>query len=140
MSEHRRANLLILFQEFVAQAQQEDPGVKIAGLDRAFALKLQVQNTALSSMKSGARTIGPKLARQFEAAFGRPPGWMDEPHAPAVVAIDDKEVERFAKLATRVFRRSDAKRRAQLTDFIKWFASENAGPEGAEAEAARKTA
>jgi len=76
----RRANLLQLFSEFVTVRMAQSPSQQINGLDREFAALIQVHNTYFSGMKSGARTIGDKLARQIEVLCSKAKGWMDEAH------------------------------------------------------------
>lgn len=76
----RRANLLQLFSEFVSTRMAHSPSQPINGLDREFAALIQVHNTYFSGMKSGARTIGDKLARQIEVLCSKAKGWMDEAH------------------------------------------------------------
>ena len=77
----RRSNLLQLFSDHVAQRMATAPSEQITGLDREFAAMIQVHNTYFSGMKSGARTIGDKLARQIENLSSKSSGWLDEPHA-----------------------------------------------------------
>lgn len=76
----RRRNLLTLYAQFVAQSQKDDPSISVSGLDRAFAVKLQIANTSLSSMKSGSRAIGKKMAQQFAVISNRPLDWLDQDH------------------------------------------------------------
>ena len=79
----RRTNLLQLFSDYVAQRMADAPSQQITGLDREFAALIQVHNTYFSGMKSGARTIGDKLARQTEVLLGKPKGWLDAVHEEA---------------------------------------------------------
>ena len=78
--EIRRTNLLLLFSDHVAQRMAHMPSQQISGLDREFAALIQVHNTYFSGMKSGARTIGDKLARQVETLCRKHAGWLDEAH------------------------------------------------------------
>jgi len=95
----RRANLLQLFSDHVAQRMAAAPSQQITGLDREFAAMIQVHNTYFSGMKSGARTIGDKLARQIEALCKKDPGWLDEPHE-----VDRPDgLLRFLKLAEKTY-------------------------------------
>lgn len=110
----RRNNLLVLFTEFVAAAQKADPAASLTGLDKAFSAQLQIANTAVSSMKTGKRQIGPKLARQIEAACKRPSLWLDTEHSDVPMSRDERELDKFLKLAARAFRRADAPGRAAL--------------------------
>lgn len=104
----RRANLLQLFSEFVSERMARSPSQQINGLDREFAALIQVHNTYFSGMKSGARTIGDKLARQIEVLCGKDKGWLDETHdAPAAQATDTPdqpaELREFLQMAEKAY-------------------------------------
>lgn len=104
----RRANLLQLFSEFVFERMARSPSQQINGLDREFAALIQVHNTYFSGMKSGARTIGDKLARQIEVLCGKDKGWMDDPHdAPATQVTDTpdrpNELQEFLQMAEKAY-------------------------------------
>ena len=114
----RRANLLTLYVEFKAEQSAEHPTDSGRGTDVLFAEKLQIAKASLSSMKSGGRPIGPKLARQFESNFGKPNGWMDRDNGPVVELEDSKELSAFLKLAKRAFERADKSEKKELTDFV----------------------
>ena len=105
--ELRRANLLQLFSDFVAQRLLDAPSTQITGLDREFAALIQVHNTYFSGMKSGARTIGDKLARQVETLCNRGIGWLDVPHETALTV----EMTRFVKLAEKAYLAAPAARK-----------------------------
>ena len=104
----RRTNLLRLFSEFVSERMANSPSQQINGLDREFAALIQVHNTYFSGMKSGARTIGDKLARQIEVLCSMDKGWMDEPHGLPDGHVTDKvektsELMDFLALAEKVY-------------------------------------
>ena len=104
----RRANLLQLFSEFVSTRMAHSPSQQINGLDREFAALVQVHNTYFSGMKSGARTIGDKLARQIEVLCGMENGWMDEVHGAYEAHVAEKtekdaELQDFLALAEKVY-------------------------------------
>ncbi|MDD5470319.1 MAG: hypothetical protein PHP05_00115 [Sideroxydans sp.] len=104
----RRANLLQLFSEFVSTRMAQSPSQQINGLDREFAALIQVHNTYFSGMKSGARTIGDKLARQIEVLCSKAKGWMDEAHVtqetPAADnATQSAELLAFLDMAERAY-------------------------------------
>ena len=104
----RRANLLQLFSEFVSVRMAQSPSQQINGLDREFAARIQVHNTYFSGMKSGARTIGDKLARQIEVLGSKAKGWMDEAHGAQGVAVADTAVKsaellEFLDMAERAY-------------------------------------
>lgn len=95
----RRANLLLLFSDYVANSMSEMPSRQISGLDREFAALIQVHNTYFSGMKSGARTIGDKLARQIETLCKKGRGWLDEPHE-----VDKPDaLAKFLQLAEKAY-------------------------------------
>ena len=104
----RRANLLQLFSEFVSTRMAQSPSQQINGLDREFAALIQVHNTYFSGMKSGARTIGDKLARQIEVLCSKAKGWMDEAHGTHEVPVADRtekpaELLEFLDMAERAY-------------------------------------
>lgn len=76
----RLANALRLFDEFVQATVKHPDAVALRGLERHFAERLGIQPSYWSQIKARGRQIGERLARQFEAACHKPPGWMD--HAP----------------------------------------------------------
>ena len=99
LPEIRRTNLLQLFSDYVAKRMAEAPSQQITGLDREFAVLIQVHNTYFSGMKSGARTIGEKLARQIETLLVRPKGWLDLRHEDA----KPEELTKFLQLAEKAY-------------------------------------
>jgi hypothetical protein len=105
--EVRRSNLLHLFSEYVAQRMADAPSEQINGLDREFAALIQVHNTYFSGMKSGARTIGDKLARQIETLCAKEKGWLDEPHE----VFRPAELTKFLQLAEKAFLGAPAARK-----------------------------
>ncbi len=76
----RLANALRLFDEFVQATVKHPDAVALRGLERRFAERLGIQPSYWSQIKARGRQIGERLARQFETACHKPPGWMD--HAP----------------------------------------------------------
>jgi hypothetical protein len=119
----RRANALLLFDEFVRNTVADPDAATLRGLDRRFAERLQVAPSYWSQIKSRARHIGERLARQFETLCHKPPGWMDEPHdQPAVGpeplrAADDDE--RFVVgLVLSYYRRDPQRARTRLLELI----------------------
>jgi len=105
--EVRRSNLHHLFSEYVAKRMADAPSEQINGLDREFAALIQVHNTYFSGMKSGARTIGDKLARQIENLCAKEKGWLDEPHEVTRPA----ELTKFLQLAEKAFLGAPAARK-----------------------------
>jgi hypothetical protein len=99
LPEIRRTNLLQLFSDYVAKRMAEAPSQQITGLDREFAALIQVHNTYFSGMKSGARTIGDKLARQTEALLSQPKGWLDVHHEEA----RPQDLTKFLQLAEKAY-------------------------------------
>lgn len=121
MSEHvdRRHNLLALYSQFITECHANDPSASLAGLDKAFAAKIQIAGSSLSSYKSGARPIGPRIARQIESLLSLDPFWMDQPRAVEQPSQDGVELSRFLKLAERAFLRSSPTQREMLRDVLK---------------------
>ena len=76
----RRANTLILFDEFVQATVKHPDAATLRGLEGRFAERLQIQPSYWSQIKGRSRQIGERLARQFEHLCHKPVGWMDELH------------------------------------------------------------
>lgn len=110
----RRANLLALFKAYVEAHLAEDVTASVSGLDRAFALEIQVHNTAFSGMKTGSRQIGPAVARQIESTLKKPKDWLDTDHGHSADTPEKAELA-FAKLARRAFSRATADQRVEMT-------------------------
>lgn len=103
----RRANLLRLFSQFVAQRQAAEPGASLVGMDKAFAERIQIDNTYFSRMKSGGRQVSNRLARQIESLTGQPKGWLDEEHEVEA----SKGLTRFLELAEKAYLAAPAARK-----------------------------
>ncbi len=76
----RLDNALRLFDEFVRATVKDPDAATLRGLERRFAERLQIQPSYWSQIKSRARQIGERLARQFEQLTHKPNGWMDLAH------------------------------------------------------------
>ena len=76
----RLDNALRLFDEFVQATVKHPDAATLRGLERRFAERLAIQPSYWSQIKSRARQIGERLARQFEIASHKPHGWMDTDH------------------------------------------------------------
>lgn len=87
----RLDNALALFDEFVRATVKHPDAATLRGLEGRFAERLQIQPSYWSQIKSRARQIGERLARQFEMLCHKPHGWMDEVHgaSPARVMRPD---------------------------------------------------
>lgn len=103
----RRANLLRLFSQFVAQRQAAEPGASLVGMDKSFAERIQIDNTYFSRMKSGGRQVSNRLARQIESLTGQPKGWLDEEHE----VESSKGLTRFLELAEKAYLSAPAARK-----------------------------
>lgn len=79
----RLDNALRLFDEFLQATVKHPDAATLRGLERRFAERLAIQPSYWSQIKSRARQIGERLARQFEIACHKPHGWMDVDHAAA---------------------------------------------------------
>jgi hypothetical protein len=134
LSQVRLNNALLLFDEFVAQNVRTPDATALRGLERRFAEQLLIQPSYWSQIKSRARHIGERLARQFESRCRKPAGWMDVAHAegsqlalqvPAPTAQEDissvpkDDDERFIMgLVLTYYRRHPQRARARLLDLL----------------------
>jgi hypothetical protein len=76
----RLDNALALFEEFVRATARHADAATLRGLERRFAERVDIQPSYWSQIKSRARQIGERLARQFEQRCHKPYGWMDRRH------------------------------------------------------------
>lgn len=130
----RFENALALFDEFVRATVKHPDAATLRGLERRFAEHVLIQPSYWSQIKSRARQIGERLARQFEQRCRKPIGWMDVPHGdgspPAVMPPTDDEPpptsstprdddERFiVGLVLTYYRRHPQKARTRLLDLL----------------------
>ena len=124
----RLDNAMQLFEEFVAATIKQPDLATLRGLERRFAEKLQIQPSYWSQIKSRSRQIGERLARQFEQAFNKAPGWMDHDHpnvaantaAPAETpSVPQDDDERFiVGLVLTYYRRHPQRARTRLLDLL----------------------
>lgn len=77
-AETRLANTLALLDAFKAELGPNADDLH--GVEAAFARKLQISQAQWIQLKRKHRSIGEKLARQFEAKCGKPIGWLEESH------------------------------------------------------------
>ncbi len=82
----RLDNAHALFDEFVHATVRHPDAATLRGLEGRFAERLQIQPSYWSQIKSRARQIGERLARQFERLCHKPHGWMDVAHGSAAGA------------------------------------------------------
>lgn len=108
----RLRNLLSLHQAFVQERISK--GETLAGLEGDFAASLEVSLSMWSQIKSG-RTVGDKLARQFEAKRSKPAGWLDQEH-PETAA--DPAEEKFIAMCRIAWTHADRAGRAELKRMI----------------------
>jgi hypothetical protein len=109
----------------------------LRGLEGRFALRVQVQPSYWSQIKSRSRQIGERLARQFEQLCHKPYGWMDQDHsvlqtastvaAPVAAAVSGQvdsstpqdDDERFiVGLVLTYYRRHPQRARTRLLDLL----------------------
>jgi hypothetical protein len=134
----RLDNALLLFDEFVHQAARNPDAATLRGLEGRFAERLQIQPSYWSQIKSRARQIGERLARQFEQRMHKPYGWMDQPHGrdaaaarggaaahAGAPAVDDEgatprdDDERFiVSLVLSYYRRHPERARTRLLELL----------------------
>lgn len=108
----RLRNLLSLHQAF-AQARVSS-GEGLAGLESAFAASLEISLSMWSQIKSG-RTVGDKLARQFESKCSRPAGWLDDEHPET---SPDPAEEKFIALCRAAWANADRAGRVELKRMV----------------------
>jgi hypothetical protein len=88
LAQIRFQNALALFDEFVHNTVKHPDAATLRGLEGRFALRVQVQPSYWSQIKSRSRQIGERLARQFEQLCNKPHGWMDQVHATQLTPAD----------------------------------------------------
>jgi hypothetical protein len=88
LAQIRFQNALALFDEFVHNTVKHPDAATLRGLEGRFALRVQVQPSYWSQIKSRSRQIGERLARQFEQQCHKPHGWMDQVHASQLTTED----------------------------------------------------
>lgn len=108
----RLRNLLSLHQAFVQERVSN--GAPPAGLEGAFAASLEVSLSMWSQIKSG-RTVGDKLARQFESKQSKPVGWLDQEHPDTA---PDPAEEKFIAQCRVAWASADRARRAELKRMV----------------------
>ena len=108
----RLRNLLSLHHAFVQERVSN--GEPPTGLEGAFAASLEVSLSMWSQIKSG-RTVGDKLARQFESKRSRPAGWLDQEHPETA---PDPAEEKFIAQCRVAWASADRARRAELKRFV----------------------
>jgi len=97
----RLDNALRLFEEFVQATVKHPDAATLRGLEGRFAERLGIQPSYWSQIKSRARQIGERLARQFEQACHKPHGWMDQPHAASAPAAPRRGAVRRVRAGRR---------------------------------------
>ena len=130
-------NAIALFDEFVRATVKHPDAATLRGLEGRFALRVQVQPSYWSQIKSRSRQIGERLARQFEQLCQKPYGWMDQDHStpstsaavvPAAIAANTPALdstapqdddERFiVGLVLTYYRRHPQRARTRLLDLL----------------------
>lgn len=109
----RRQNALALFQDYAEKALASGTAPK--GLEQSFAATLQISPSMWSQIKS-SRPIGDKLARQIEAACGKPSGWLDEIRKDAAPSAAEAA---FLELALSAWRATNSAGRKALREQLK---------------------
>ena len=108
----RLRNLLSLHQAFVKE--RVSTGEPLAGLEGDFAASLEVSLSMWSQVKSG-RTVGDRLARQFESKRSKPAGWLDEEHPETA---PDPAEEKFIAMCRVAWTNADRAGRAELKRYV----------------------
>lgn len=158
VAQTRLDNALRLFDEFVRATVKHPDAATLRGLERRFAERLQIQPSYWSQIKSRARQIGERLARQFEQLTHKPTGWMDQDHAagaaypappaPSVAVERDADNplprdddERFiVGLVLTYYRRHPQRARTRLLDLLGevLMPARTAGPAATTAKGSRQ--
>lgn len=112
----RRTNVQNAFQAFAEE--QLGAGQPPKGLEQSFASLLQISPALWSMVKSGARQIGDKLARQIEDRLGKEKGWLDEQREPVVLSSAEQH---FLAISLSTYRRVNAEGRRRLKKQVQEF-------------------
>ena len=134
LAQLRYENALALFDEFVRGTVKHADAATLRGLERRFAEQVLIQPSYWSQIKSRARQIGERLARQFEQRCRKPVGWMDQHHGgaaalqvlppegdepPPTSSQPRDDDERFiVGLVLTYYRRHPQKARSRLLDLL----------------------
>lgn len=131
LAQIRLQNALVLFDEFVHNTIKHPDAATLRGLEGRFAEQVGIQPSYWSQIKSRARQIGERLARQFEQQCKKPMGWMDREHASSaaqpgtVLTTDEDDLtpcdgdERFIMgLVLTYYRRHPQRARQRLLDLL----------------------
>ena len=152
LAQIRFDNALALFDEFVHNTIKDPDAATLRGLEGRFALKVQIQPSYWSQIKSRSRQIGERLARQFERLCKKPNGWMDQARASGAVSagpvvavvlpsenpMPQDDDERFiVGLVLTYYRRHPQRARTQLLDILGEVLSATGGVSAATANAGR---
>ena len=155
LAQIRFDNALALFDEFVHNTIKDPDAATLRGLEGRFALKVQIQPSYWSQIKSRSRQIGERLARQFERLCKKPNGWMDQARASGAVSagpvvavvlpsenpMPQDDDERFiVGLVLTYYRRHPQRARTQLLDILGEVLSAAGGVSAATAKAERLAA
>ena len=150
LAQIRFNNALALFDEFVHSTIKHADAATLRGLEGRFAQKVQIQPSYWSQIKSRARQIGERLARQFERLCKKPNGWMDQARPPGALPvgqlaaaalpgenpIPQDDDERFiVGLVLTYYRRHPQRARTQLLDILGEVLSPNGGQSALSAKA-----
>ncbi len=120
----RRENFLSLYADFLRQQQQLDPEASVSGLSKSFAEKIQIAGSSFSSIKSGARSIGDKVARQIEANLRVEQGCLDIPQSTnqaTSAALSDSDLADFLEKAKKTYLKVNSEKRKLLRGLIENF-------------------
>lgn len=120
MSVHviRRRNLIALYTEFANKSLVSAASPNLIGVDKAFAQSIQIANSSWSLYKSGARPIGPRIARQVESILGRERGWLDQPQEEPDASSDDAGLTAFLTVATNFYNTASPRQREMVAEIM----------------------
>lgn len=110
VSSIRKRNLMWLRTKFQEDQQRKFPDEPDLGMDKAFAERIGLNPKYFGHIKNNRRNVGNALAREVEAQFSLPIGWMDAPHADTLGSTPAEEEVVGAVLALFRERPDDARR------------------------------
>jgi hypothetical protein len=111
----RLRNYKVLMLRF--REREADRGEPERGLLNRFGAFVQISPRYLSHVNNGRKAIGAQTARQIEAAFGLPLGWMDHDHM-AGPAPNSRAEREYLELALRLFRQSPVEAQSLLLKYV----------------------
>ena len=114
----RLKNLLTLQNDFISARRKESRNDLLVVPDEEFAVVMEMGKATFSLYKTGARPMGERIANQICNHLGKPKGWMDIEYSAPAPSNEERELQRFLKLAKRAFKRADESQRKKMAEFL----------------------